>query len=240
MFEKALFESTHRTAPRGRLRFLAVAVLAHLLALGALTAAQAWAVEPVEEPTILIAGELGGYLDAPEPVPPPPRPAVPRGSGPAVQPTAIPDRLPPPDNGKISSETEERGVEHGLDTGRRSDTSIVTVVATPLPTPTPEPEDVPRVYKVGGDVTAPVLVVRVDPVYPAAARAVRKQGDVRVRAVIRADGTVDSVARLEDGVGFGAFDAIRAAVLLWRYQPARAGERAVPVWIDITVSFRLT
>ncbi|MBI4916141.1 MAG: TonB family protein [Acidobacteria bacterium] len=240
MFEKALFESTHRTAPRGRLLLLAVAVLAHLLALGALTAVQALAVEPVEEPTILIACELGGYLDAPEPLPPPPRTTVPRGSAPAVQPTAIPGRLPPSETGPIPSETDNSGVDESLDVGQPKSTRAVKVAETPAPTPAPETEDPPRVYRVGGAVTAPVLVVRVDPVYPAAARAVRKHGDVRVRAVIRTDGTVDSVARLEDGVGFGAFDAIRDAVLLWRYEPARAGGRAVPVWIDITVSFRLT
>jgi hypothetical protein len=95
MFEKALFESTHRTAPRGRLLFLGVAALAHLAALGALTAVQAWAVEPVPEPTILVACELAGYLDAPEPLPPPPKTTVPRGSALTVQPMAIPDRLPP-------------------------------------------------------------------------------------------------------------------------------------------------
>jgi protein TonB len=239
MFEKALFESTHRTAPRGRLLLLGVAVLAHLLAVGALTAVQALAVEPVEEPTILIACELGGYLDAPEPLPPPPATTVQHGSKPTVQPTAVQDGLPRPDTTDTEPTTDGRGVTGSIGTGTPTNPRPEPA-ATPAPTPAPEPDEPQRVYQVGGRITAPVLVLRVDPVYPAAARTVRKQGDVRVRAVIRADGTVDSVDRLEDGVGFGAFDAIRDAVLLWRYEPARAGGRAVPVWIDITVSFRLT
>jgi len=240
MFEKALFESTHRTAPRGRLRFLAVALLAHLLALGALTAAQAWAVEPVEEPTIFIACELGGYLDAPEPVPPPPRPAVPRGSGPAVQPTAIPDRLPPP--GQREDLVRNRG------TGRR---------ARPRHRPTKRHE-----HRDGGGDTPSHADTR------ARGRAARLQGRRRRHGARprrpgrsrlprrrpcgpqagRRPGPGRDPCRRDrrqrgptrDGVGFGAFDAIRDAVLLWRYQPARSGGRTVPVWIDITVSFRLT
>jgi len=91
MFEKALFESTHRTAPRGRLLLLlTVAVLAHGIALVVFTAAQVWAVEPV--PDVYLIKRL-------PPTDPGPKPPGPTGGRVAlvVQPRVIPDAIPTPE-----------------------------------------------------------------------------------------------------------------------------------------------
>jgi TonB family protein len=93
-------------------------------------------------------------------------------------------------------------------------------------------------YHVGGGVTAPVVVYRIDPEYSEEARKARFEGTVLLAAIVRKDGRVD-VLNLVRSLGFGldqnAVDALRK----WRFRPGTKDGRAVDVWLNIEVSFHI-
>jgi TonB family protein len=81
------------------------------------------------------------------------------------------------------------------------------------------------------------LIYRVDPIYPAAARELRLQGDVVLAAVIAEDGTVENVKLVkgEPVLAGAAMNAVRR----WRYSPYQLNNKPVKVPTEITVTFRL-
>lgn len=90
----------------------------------------------------------------------------------------------------------------------------------------------------GGDIRAPELATRVDPIYPEAARRAGLQGVVFLEAIIAASGDIEEVAVVRSGGPL--FDsAAVAAVRRWKYRPATLNGRAVRVLLSVTVSFRL-
>jgi protein TonB len=90
---------------------------------------------------------------------------------------------------------------------------------------------------VTGDVEPPVLLHKVEPVYPEIARKARLQGRVFLRAVIGTTGAVEAVEVLSTSPFFE--DAAVAAVKEWRYRPARYHGAPVAVYFTVTVSFVL-
>jgi protein TonB len=108
------------------------------------------------------------------------------------------------------------------------------------PTP-PPPRDVeapprgPRV--VPPEIQQALLVVRVEPQYPALARQTRLEGTVQIRAVIGTDGSVRS-AEILSGHPWLA-QAARDAILRWRYRPTLLRGQPVEVETLITVIFRM-
>lgn len=110
--------------------------------------------------------------------------------------------------------------------------------ATVLPVPPPVDADLPR---------APVEVVRplpipeakVEPEYPAVARALRARGSVVVEVTVGVDGAVKSARVLEcsrPGVGFE--EAALAAVRRWAFRPGRLGDEPVEASTVVRVEFR--
>ncbi|HEV3484416.1 MAG TPA: energy transducer TonB, partial [Vicinamibacterales bacterium] len=89
-----------------------------------------------------------------------------------------------------------------------------------------------------GDVKAPVLVNRVEPVFPAEARAARISGVVIVEAMINENGTVDDVRVLKP-LPFGLDQAAVEAVRQWVFRPATFDGKPVPVVFNLTINFRL-
>ena len=89
-----------------------------------------------------------------------------------------------------------------------------------------------------GDMQRPVLLSKVEPAYPNAARLARLPGKVIVEAVIGLDGGVESAevisstSTLFDGA---AVDAVRQ----WRYKPALMSGQPVRVYFTVVVSFVL-
>lgn len=86
-------------------------------------------------------------------------------------------------------------------------------------------------------VMAAMLVNRVEPQYPAIAKAAHISGVVHLRAVIGKDGTVREL-EVVDGNPLLA-RAARAAVQAWRYQPTRLNGEPVEVETYVTVNFIL-
>jgi protein TonB len=82
------------------------------------------------------------------------------------------------------------------------------------------------------------LIYRVQPIYPALARAARVQGQVVIRAVISRNGTIENLQTISGHpmlVG-AALDAVRQ----WRYRPFILNGDPVEVETQVTVNFSLS
>jgi periplasmic protein TonB len=104
-----------------------------------------------------------------------------------------------------------------------------------LPVIAPPPARKPRTVSIG--VMEASLINRVDPAYPAIARATHISGEVRLRATIGTDGKVKDYEVLS-GNPLLAQAAI-AAVRQWRYRPTQLNGEPVEVETLITVNFIL-
>ncbi|HOK46008.1 MAG TPA: TonB family protein, partial [Bryobacteraceae bacterium] len=102
----------------------------------------------------------------------------------------------------------------------------------PAPPPAPEPKPV-----VGGVVQEPVLLERVQPVYPPLARQARIAGVVRVEALVGADGRVLRATAVS-GPPLLRQSAVEA-VQRWRYRPATLNGKPVEVTTQVDISFTL-
>lgn len=100
-------------------------------------------------------------------------------------------------------------------------------------------EVAPPMVRVGGMVQAANLISKVNPAYPADARAEGIEGTVLLRAVISKDGNLLHVIPVSSGVDPRLVSAAMAAVPLWRYQPAMLNGEPVEVITSIDVTFRL-
>ncbi|MCB0220511.1 MAG: TonB family protein [Chrysiogenetes bacterium] len=208
---------------------------------------------------LLPAARFAAVLLEPPPPPPGPPPAPPERTV-AVKPQVftaelvMPDRIPdkvaivqdPTDAAPIAQPYV--GVPGGDQNGSRDGvigafSTLNPTVAPPKPpelkvekkpAPPPAPSGPVEVSK---GVQAARLVHRVEPVYPPLAKQAHVSGAVRLRAVIAADGTVESLQVLS-----GHPLLIRAAadaIQQWRYRPTMLSGRAVPVSTEIEVNFVL-
>jgi TonB family protein len=102
--------------------------------------------------------------------------------------------------------------------------------------PEPPSTPTPRIVKVT-HLDSAMLIERVEPVYPALARQIRREGRVELRAIISTDGRIESVEMVGGDVLFeqSALDAVRR----WRYRATTLN--GVPVKVDtyITVIYTL-
>ncbi len=94
------------------------------------------------------------------------------------------------------------------------------------------------VYKIGGDVSQPKLIWKVEPEYTEEARAAKLQGTVQMNVVIGTDGAA-SQFQIHQGLGLGLDQKAIDAVRQWQFQPATKEGAPVPVIATIQVNFRL-
>ena len=94
------------------------------------------------------------------------------------------------------------------------------------------------VFRVGGGVSAPQLVHKVDPEYSEAARKSKFQGVVVLSVVVQKDGTVRDI-RVIRSLGLGLDEKAIEAVKQWRFRPGERGGQAVDVMASVEVIFRL-
>ena len=91
--------------------------------------------------------------------------------------------------------------------------------------------------RVGGAITAPALVSRVEPIYPRLAVSANVQGVVILEAVVDREGHVESVEVLRSIPLLD--DAAIAAVRQWRYSPLLLNGRPERFVLTVTVGFSL-
>lgn len=107
----------------------------------------------------------------------------------------------------------------------------------PIEVKHPDSPEHPAPLQRSEGVMAAALIHKVQPQYPAVARAIHLAGTVYLRAIIGADGTVRQLEVIS-GNPMLANPALQA-VRQWRYQPTRLNGEAVEVETFITVNFIL-
>jgi protein TonB len=186
--------------------------------------------------------------EAPPPPPPPPPPAPPKAAGkPAVHETSTPANalaapvVAPseiaPEVARVASAGVAGGVEGGVEGGVAGGIvgGLVGTIAPPPPPPPPAPA--PRgPVRIGGQLTAPALVKRVEPVYPDLAASVQLTGLVILEATVGTDGCIESVRVLRSRHPFldkAAVDALKQ----WQYSPLVLDGIATPFVLTVTFNF---
>jgi TonB family protein len=94
------------------------------------------------------------------------------------------------------------------------------------------------VFRVGGGVTPPTVLQRVEPQYSEEARKARYQGTVVLEAIVRRDGTCD-IIRVVRSLGFGLDENAMQALRQWRFRPGLRNGVPVDVSLNIEVNFNL-
>lgn len=92
--------------------------------------------------------------------------------------------------------------------------------------------------RVGGDVKAPVVIDRADPLYTETARKARIAGVVIVEAIISKSGRVEDV-RVIKGLPMGLSEEAERAVQKWRFKPGTLNGQPVTTIFNLTVHFKL-
>ena len=192
--------------------------------------------------------QLMGTIAAPSPPPAPPPPTRPRSSSTSHQSNLVGNHLmqisqiprviqnivetePPP-----AREVFGTGVPGG--TGAPGSTGTVldslgssNFAPAPVLRPSAPPPPVSRMVEGS-------LIYKVQPSYPALARATRVQGQVVLRAVISRTGTIESLQVVSGHplLVRAAIDAVRQ----WRYRPYVLNGDPVEVETEVTVNFVLS
>lgn len=94
------------------------------------------------------------------------------------------------------------------------------------------------VYRIGGDVSTPQIITKVEPEYSEEARKAKYQGEVMLQIVIDAQGVPRDIKVIRP-LGMGLDEKAIEAVQHWRFRPAMKNGKPVAVQANIDVSFRL-
>jgi TonB family protein len=111
----------------------------------------------------------------------------------------------------------------------------------PAPAPTPDTVAVarvtPEVYRIGGGITAPVLVTRVGPDFEYPKKGEWELAVLVLEAIVSRDGSVREVHILKkpDGVSPRNVEAALTAIRQWRYKPATLDGQPVEVYLTVTI-----
>jgi len=94
------------------------------------------------------------------------------------------------------------------------------------------------VYRVGGGVTAPVVLLKVDPEYSEEARKAKYQGTVLLYIEVNSDGRASNI-RVVRSLGLGLDEKAIEAVKKWKFSPGKKDGKPVLVAATVEVNFRL-
>ena len=93
-------------------------------------------------------------------------------------------------------------------------------------------------YHVGGGVSAPSVLYKVDPEYSEEARKAKYSGTVLISVTVDAQGKAQNI-RVVRSLGLGLDEKAMEAVAKWKFRPGMKNGQAVPVQATIEVNFRL-
>jgi len=94
------------------------------------------------------------------------------------------------------------------------------------------------VYRVGGGVSQPILVKKVEPEYSEEARKAKFQGTVVLSIIVDETGLPRNI-RVVRLLGLGLDEKALEAVQKWRFRAAQKDGKAVAVYATVEVNFRL-
>jgi TonB family protein len=112
------------------------------------------------------------------------------------------------------------------------------VIANPVPRilpPTPTPENV---FKIGGAVTQPYILFKVEPEYSEEARKAKWQGTVKLSVVVDEFGQAQDI-KVVRALGLGLDQEAVEAVSRWVFKPGTMNGTPVAVFATIEVTFHL-
>lgn len=93
-------------------------------------------------------------------------------------------------------------------------------------------------YHIGGDVSAPQLISKIEPEYSEEARKAKYSGSVLLSIVVDSSGLPRDI-KVVRPLGLGLDQKAIEAVMKWRFRPGMKGGRPVAVQAQVEVSFRL-
>jgi TonB family protein len=94
------------------------------------------------------------------------------------------------------------------------------------------------VYRVGGGVSAPTVLFKVDPEYSEEARKAKYSGTVLISLIVDTSGKAQNV-KVVRSLGLGLDEKAMEAVYKWKFKPGMKGGQPVAVQATIEVNFRL-
>lgn len=247
-----LITGDHRRVPHRDSVPLFVSIVTHVVAIGAVAAV----------PLLYATSELPRVPDmlafvvaAPPPPPPPPPPPAAARTQPAVKPVSRPvptsGRVAPveaptsiaPEPLRVAVDGDE-GLPGGVDGGVPGGI-VGGVVGSLVPFDVPPPAPPPpapsvadrRPVRVGGAITVPTLVSRVEPYYPPIAVRAGVHGVVILEAVVDRQGRVEEVKVLRSIplLDTAAIEAVRQ----WVYSPLLLNGQPERFVLTVTVSFSM-
>lgn len=93
-------------------------------------------------------------------------------------------------------------------------------------------------YRIGGDVSAPQLITKVEPEYSEEARKAKYSGTVLLSIVVDSNGLPRDVHVIRS-LGLGLDEKAIEAVMKWRFRAGMKGGRPVATQAQVEVNFRL-
>ncbi|HUP58876.1 MAG TPA: TonB family protein [Thermoanaerobaculia bacterium] len=248
MFETSVVRA--RALQSGRYRVFTISLLAHsAVILGAIAVSVAStsfpeiAPDEVANAPIFMPVQIPPPLGNPNGGAPPRQPEQPRQTTPPPQPpnqvtapSTVPDDVPQLD-APSSGDSNTTGPSEGTVPGPigipwGDPNSPGSLDAPPVVSAAPVPE---KIYTVG-EVKAPVMIHRVEPVYPSAFVRAKMPGKVAMRCVIDKNGRVrDPQVLFATNQAFA--DSVLRALQQWRYTPASLHGQAVDCYLDLKVDF---
>jgi periplasmic protein TonB len=237
-----VYANGDRPLRKGSLKSTVLSALVHVMVIGFIVVMPYLYVTEqlpkVPDMTIVLAAMPA----APPPPPPPPRRAAPNTPEPPKQtqsenPNAAPIDVPnaiTPESG-VEKPGSEFGVEGGVEGGIPGGVAGSIVMGIPSAPPPPPPPAAAKPIRIGGQVTAPALIYRVEPKYPDFAAQAQIEGLVILEATVDTEGRVQSVEVLRS---HGLLDqAAVDAVKQWRYSPLVLNGKPFPFILTVTVRF---
>jgi TonB family protein len=94
------------------------------------------------------------------------------------------------------------------------------------------------VYRVGGGVSAPSLILKINPEFTEEARAAKLNGSVLLSIVVDTDGGATNIHVLK-GLGMGLDEKAVEAVAKWKFRPGMKGGVPVNVYAQVQVNFQI-
>jgi protein TonB len=93
-------------------------------------------------------------------------------------------------------------------------------------------------YRIGGGVSPPSIIYKVEPEYSEEARKAKFQGTVRLSVVVDEKGNPRDI-KITGPLGLGLDQKAVEAVEKWKFSPGKKDGKPVPVFAQIEVNFRL-
>jgi periplasmic protein TonB len=223
----------------------ALSVATHAIVLGSIVWTMLFSISDKLPPVPTMMAFVAEVPPPSVPPPPPPpapkavKPAEPSRPAPSIGPTftapaAIPVGIQPETALDLGDEGGVVGGVEGGSPGGVLGGVLGGMVTEVIPPPPPAP---PKPRRVGGDIQAPALIHRVEPVYPGVAVSGKVSGTVILEATVNEVGVVTDVKMLRSIVLLD--QAAIKAVKQWRYQPLILNGQPVPFILTVTLTFSL-